>query len=1251
MEPPASRASYKGTFPTPQSKKIGKSARNTENIRNFVLGEAAVRHTHANLNEKSHMRALLLFLTAAIAFTPLYSKENIMAYHLSTINGLPDNDIRYIDSDETGYIYLTSKYSTWQYDGYTFREMGDSLFAMYQKRSRTIVKDKEGWMLDNRGNRFRVVDGHIRYRDKADGREYSFRVYDSRIAALFNSLKVFVITDRRGRIWASVNGNGVFVFDKATGEVRHLCAKDGSGIIDYDMIVAIHEDANGDVWVSQEHYGIVKLKTDAQNVSTVFIDGQGGSSTFNNIRMMQAMPDGTFIVASNTGALLSADSMLETFTPLSMPDENYLSACKDREGRLWLGSRQHGVLAGGRWHSGGRIDCIYRDRTGRMWICGITGDLRVLDIGREASHEKTILKDIAPRFIYEDSRGVVWLAANSGLYIFRPEELLANGAAYRKIASIPIRTLYEDSRHRMWIGTERSGLYYCSVGERDFRKFRNISTGDGLPNSIVQGIIETPSGHICVTTENGCAFIDPSGRNVTRTLYLNSHIRRNFYNERCIACLPDGRIALGSLDGIVIVDDIALQAQTGGAAATLPLRVTGMNINGTQAYDMGSECPFAGDISGVREMTLRHSQNSLTIFFSNFAYDDERQTDYSYRLVGAQEEWSAPSQYNFATFRDLAPGRYAFEVRYRSRGGDWVPSPNLMSITIEPPIWGTWWAMLLYGLIVAGASTAIYRNGRTLYRLRRDVAVERQLTEYKLRFFTNISHEFRTPLTIIHGSMERIMAAGEIPGALKTPISNMQKSVGRMSRLINQLLEFRKMQNGRLTLALQETEAVGFIREIWETFRDVAEEKGIAGTFMPQRKTLTAFIDRGHIDKIVHNLLSNAFKYTKNGGSVQLGIRAEGDWMRIIVADTGIGITEEKKRELFARFVTGRVSADSVGIGLNLTWELVRTHHGTIAHEDNEGGGSVFTVSLPLDPKAYSEDEFMKETPGIVSDSKAPQDARGQYMEMAGPPLNAIDVLLAEDDADISQMMRGELGRYFNVTIAHDGAEAWELLDGERGFRLVITDAMMPGVDGFELVRRIRRGAKHKGIPIIMLTALESHEDMARGLGLGVDAYISKPFSIEVLVAQCVSLLKRQADMQAEDAKEARTPPKPQAIITDAKDRQFIRQLDAAIERNMGDAGFDVEEMCAIFGMGRTAFYKYVKDLTGNSPAAYLRSVRLQRAYGMLSSQDNAMNVQQVAASVGFANSQHFATAFKKAYGLSPKQVRMSVVKLTPDDK
>ena len=581
-------------------------------------------------------------------------------------------------------------------------------------------------------------------------------------------------------------------------------------------------------------------------------------------------------------------------------------------------------------------------------------------------------------------------------------------------------------------------------------------------------------------------------------------------------------------------------------------------------------------------------------------------------------------------------------MRYRDEGG-WGDDEQVLTITINPSKWATWWARLLYLLAALLMGYLIYRQLRAVERLNQRLAVERQLTEYKLRFFTNISHEFRTPLTLIQGAMEKINQAKDtVPGALKQPLSNMQQSTSRMLRLINQLLEFRRIQNNKLTLTLVETDIVQFVHNIFIGFHDVADNRHITYTFTPFRKSFLMYIDQGHVDKIVYNIISNAFKYTPEREIISVNIRQDEEGrICISVSDSGIGVSKEEQAELFDRFSTDRVSGDSIGIGLNLSQELAHAHHGEVTYQTNVPKGSVFTLVLPTDKGIYKETDFMKTDTGL--EEEKPKETKGftsSYREMKAGPLNSRRVLLAEDNMELAVMIRDELGAYFEVDCVGNGMEALELLkataDSEDGcaFDLLVSDVMMPIMNGFELTRRVRADKALNGLPIILLTALTGEGEMQKGLETGADAYLEKPFSPSILTTQAINLIEQRDRLKVAYANQPQQKAVKELVKNDA-DKRFVMQLDAYIDNHLSDYNLSADTIAAHFEFGRTRFYNKVRNLTGKTPNDYINEKRLAKAAELLR-ESSAITVAEVAYSVGFNNARYFAVSFKKAFGVTP---------------
>ena len=1156
-----------------------------------------------------YLLALLL-----LSVSDSWAADEITAFRLSSENGLPDNNIRYIWQDSVGRMCFLSSYAAYQYDGYSYRPLPAAQYEKLKQQSRKGVARKDGSMEDNRGNSVSIrADGWLDYWHAKTGRHITLQVFDARMLRLTDNLKCRVVTDRRGLVWVSVNGNGLFVYDPRTRGLRHITKSDPQQLIDANNIVYMMEDRDGHVWVSQEHNGVVCLKVTARNHQVLMIDRDRSNEKNNEVRMLRRLSDGTLLIANNAGALLSSTDELATAPVLRQRDGNYLSAARDRQGRLWLGSRLKGVNIEGRWYGNGRIDCLLEDGQGRMWLCGLNGTLRMAKLDEQGRYTERRFTAVArPRTMLLDHQGSIWLGTDSGLYRFRPDELVRDSTYIYKVSDVPVRCLYEDSRRQLWIGTTGRGLMWLD-GERP----HFLTQQDGLPNNVVQAMAEDSHHRLLIGTEDGCVLYHPESGKM-RSLYFHDSRIRNFIHENAAVRLADGRIALGTLDGIVIIRQDVQQEPV----RQRPVAITDMLVNGTSVYDMShpAEC-----------VELAHQENTVTIHFSAFDYGGRPNDLFTYRLDGYDHEWSTASRQNVATYKNLSPGRYVFRVRYKNEQGEWSRERQL-SMVISPPWWNTWWAWLVYILSVLLLGYVIYRQLRSTFLLRQRIKTEQQLTAFKLRFFTNVSHEFRTPLTLMQGALERIRDQKELPGALRQPVSNMEHSVERMVRLVNQLLEFRRMQEGKLSLSLQETEVVGFLRDRYMHFRDVAESRHISYSFIPSEKSCMVYIDRGFLDKVMYNLLSNAFKYTPSGRSITMALKMS-NVMRICVTDTGVGVPKEQRASLFERYAAGQLSADSMGIGLNLTYELVKAHHGTITYEENPEGGSIFTVTLPTDKAVYQEQDFLQPSPITLHESPS---TLHEYREVVPNPMNNVCVLVVEDDAEVAEMVSRELGRYFRVLTANDGAEAWELLQADNSpIDLVISDVLMSRMNGFELTRRIRAHQQLRHLPIVLLTALTDETKQEQGLTSGADVYIVKPFSIKLLLAQCCSLIDQRERLKHSYATiPYSSTAAPAEVIRDERDKRFIAQLDVYVASQMHRSELSVDNMAAHFGCGRSTFYQRVRKLTGYTPNDYLKRARMERAAELLRT-DN-ITVSEVCYQVGISSPQYFATSFRKIYGMSP---------------
>lgn len=1177
------------------------------------------------------MKMIFLLLTLLLSNSHIKAEEKIVANHLSTANGLPDNNIRTLFQDNIGYLYLHTDNASYIYDGYKFRNITDSIFYTRHNEmcsTKKINKNKEKTIYDNLNNKVNIsLSGDIKYHDNLTGKILTFHVFEPSILNLTNNIKINVQTSKRDHIWISTNGNGLFVYNKRTGILRHITKDDHDHLISSNAICAMIIDKNDDIWISMEHYGICKLRITEQS-QVVNID----SSTeyrANDVRMMQRINNNLILVGNNKGKLYKLDSKLHKIGDIETKGQNILSACLDKNGKLWLGTRLKGILFNGQQINNGRINSIICDKNGDIWACGLDNEVMRITTSSDGKtnlkYYFTNEKKIIPRQILQDHRGNIWIVGDKGVYVFNPN----TPDYYTRVSDIKAKNIFEDSHKTIWIGTSTNGILYSDNSKKRACHFNKLSRNDGLPSNNIQFIVEDLHQNILVGTDNGLAWYNTKTK-AFNCFYIEDNPIQNFCNENSYALLPDGNIAVGTLDGIVVAS-----VPKKKKIPTHDLALTNLIINGVSIYDM-EEHSYKEKFDLHKTIILNHNQNSLTIEFSTFEYENKQNINFSYKLEGYDKEWSTVSDINFASYKNLPSGTYHFNIRYRNLQGEWKTYSDILEITITPPLWATWWAIMCYIILTVIICGIGWRQYSKMNALRQRIALEKQLTEYKLKFFTNISHEFRTPLTLIQGAMDRIKEVNNIPTSIKLPINNMQRSVDRMLRLINQLLEFRKIQNGKLSLALQHTDIITFLYNIFINFHDVADNRNINYMFLPQQKTINGFIDRGMIDKSVYNLLSNAFKYTPQNGEISLNVGLDEIQknLTIIVCDSGIGIPKDRQQELFKRFETGKINADSIGIGLNLTYELINIHHGNICYKDNPGGGSMFIITIPISKEAYTPEDFIKIKTEIKSeDINEKKGFNVECLEQQAQPLNDKRVLIVEDNLDIQDMLKNKLGKYYVIETANDGIEALEAIQ-QNCPDLIITDVMMPRMNGYELTLKIRNDNKLRHIPIIMLTALSAESKQEKGLEIGVDAFITKPFSSNILIAQCCNLLYQRDLLKHSYAQAPLQKIEAPKIIREETDKKFINQLDTIITNHISESSLSVDTLAEMFEMGRSSFYRKVKDLTGKTPNTYINEKRMYMGAEML--KDDKLNVSEIAYKLGINSPQYFATAFKKMFGVSP---------------
>lgn len=774
-----------------------------------------------------------------------------------------------------------------------------------------------------------------------------------------------IVEDNHGLIWISTYGKGLFVFNQDLTQSQHFVAdKLGESPIASNYLLGIIADRHDGVWVSSEYGGVSHIQVMDKGVERIYPNGEGNMDFSNVVRMVKKMNDGTVMVGTREGSLYHYSADMSQVLGKSHFDSNVYGIVQMPNGETWIGTRGKGIYgAKGLDFKDRNVFCMASDAKHRMWIGTFGKGLSLVYPRKDGYGVKTFFADSVGlnevRCMVIDKHGVLWCGTSGGLIRIPVDEFVKDASRYKTyVRDYEIRDVIVDRQGRLWLSASGDGLVQVEQGDGETEpKFHVFNTSNGLVNNLVQSVVDTPDGNLWISTQQGVTAWNARKKSFENYMFSRNPMG-NVYNENSAVCLDDGRVVLGGNYGLTIIQPSRLS------------HVSGLTDVVFTSY------PYSDEI------TLTYEQRSPNIHFSTLDYSDVRNVKYTYRLEGFDQSWSQPSSTPWAAYQKLPAGKYLLHVKACTSDGTWGKESTLV-IRIKPPFYLTSWAIMIYVLLVLGVIILVVKFVHDKNVLRNRIRLEQELTRYKLVFFTNIAHEFRTPLTLMQGSLEkekRIMKANRWQTELEKTIRVMDKSVQRMLRLIDQLLEFRKMQAGKLKLSLQETDAVMFVKGICRMFDDAAESKEIAYSFESSEPAHAMFLDQQMIDKVVFNLLSNAFKYTPAKGTISVSLSFT-DVMTIRVADTGVGIPQEKREQLFSRFMQSSYTGESFGIGLHLTHELVRTHHGEITYQENEGGGSVFVVTIPLQKDCYEASDFLvKDSPILKADLAKEREGQNEKL-------------------------------------------------------------------------------------------------------------------------------------------------------------------------------------------------------------------------------------------------------------------------------
>ncbi len=847
-------------------------------------------------------------------------------------------------------------------------------------------------------------------------------------------------------------------------------------------------------------------------------------------------------------------------------------------------------------------------------------------------------------------------------------------------------------KKELYLATFGGGLNkLLSIDKDGHGEFKSYSVLDGLSSDVLLSIREDHKQNLWISTENGiCKFI-PSEERFENYDERSISFRVRF-SEAASVLTSEGNVMFGTSNGVFMFNPDSIRK-----SSYVPPIVFGKLMVNNEDVTPGKASILKVDLDDTEKLVLSHDENIFSVQYAALDYTNPQNIQYAYILDGFEKQWTLADKQRSVTYTNLPKGNYVFRVRSTNSDGAWVENERMLDIVILPSFWETPVAYVLYVLFILIIILVAVYILFTIYRLKHEVSVEQQISDIKLRFFTNISHELRTPLTLIAGPVEQVLKNDKLPEDAREQLVVVERNTNRMLRLVNQILDFRKIQNKKMKMQVQRVDVVPFVRKVMDNFEAVAEEHRIDFLFETEKQHLYLWVDVDKLEKIVFNLLSNAFKYTPNGKMITVFIREDENTVSIGVQDQGIGIAENKKKSLFVRFENlvdkNLFNQASTGIGLSLVKELVEMHKATISVDSHLGEGSCFKVDFLKGKGHYDEEvEFIledAETPvrmgqvvdianaSLQSETLVAADGRGVEESPSEKETSAEDnskelMLLVEDNQELREFLRSIFTPMYRVVEAADGMEGWNkalkyLPD------IVISDVMMPEKDGIEMTRELRADMTTSHIPIILLTAKTTIESKLEGLEYGADDYITKPFSATYLQARVENLLMQRKKLQSfyrdslmhinmsavpenspvpaevvsgeangvESGQGAQPQPQPAVPDMSPNDRKFMDTLVELMERNMDNGDLVVDDLVRELAVSRSVFFKKLKTLTGLAPIEFIKEIRIKRATQLI--ETGEFNMTQISYMVGINDPRYFSKCFKAQVGMTPTEYKEKV--------
>lgn len=1090
-----------------------------------------------------------------------------------------------------------------------------------------------------------------------------------------------IIIGKDGRLWIATI-DGLNIFDTAANRftvIRHS-QDNGQGLSD-NSIKDIYQDDAGSLWIGTM-YGGVNVLHPGTVPFTVYANNPFTKNSVSGNIISAILPDNNDLWIGTEGQGLNFYNRSKNqFTHYkhdpgngqSLSSDFIKALVKGKNGNIWIGSYLGGVdlynssnktfthfrhINGNpNTLSSDNMTSLFIDASGKLWA-GTADGLNVFDSSvenfRKIRAGELAANDLCSqsiRAIFEDSGHNLWIGTVNGVNLlkkgshkwqqFLQTKDIASGAINGYIDCI-----FEDRENRIWVGSYRGGL---NLYMPDKNAFKNISGEDGLPSNNVLSIQQDNSGLLWISTDMGLTSYNPEMHKF-KNFDVNDGLPSNEFSYNSSAKDNAGNLYFGSYGGLIsFLPNAILQNKVPPAIVLTDIKIFNKSV-----LDSNNHFHIS-DIPSLTNIRFKYNQNVFTIDFAALSYIHPQRNRYAYKLSGFEKDWNYVSE-PAATYMNLPAGKYTLLIKGSNNDGVWSKVYRL-KINVLPPWWRTWWAYLLYVLLASVAFAYIIRFFKRQAALERDLYHEQlhskkteELYQLKLDFFTKVSHEIRTPLTLIIAPLDKLLDSLHNSSLITGQLARIRNNAQRLLQLVNELLDYRKLDAGVIKLDIHNTDLAAFCKSIFESFLDVARSRKIKYGFHTGYETATAAIDRIQFEKVLYNLIFNAFKYTPDGGRIQIALEKSNDQNIILrVADNGAGIPLEKQSRIFEEFYqvdNQNIQAKGWGIGLSLAKKIMLLHEGDVWIEPDpktvfSWASTCFSLRLSAVEDGIADTHEHGYTSAVAGTRKEnmaekipvpdiPDNDRQDKDENKDKPV----ILIIEDEEEVRTFIRESLQHAYYILEAEAGQAGFDIAVKQIP-DLIISDVNMPGMDGLEMCRKLKTDERTSHIPVILLTAQTAYTQQVDGLQKGADLYITKPFSLQILELSISNLLSLSAAMRKKYSSQYHLMPVNKTI--ESVDEMFLGRLMEIIEKNMDEPDFKVTDLAKKIGMSQTVLYKKIKALTDLSISDFIKSIRLKRSAQLLQSPVK-MTIAEIAYMVGFSDPKYFTKEFRKQYGQSPSE-------------